>query len=314
MKQTLLKMLKPRNKVIILIDILAIPLTIYALKALSSTSPVSVIAYVFSAYALTVTVVNFRRLVHRTKELVTGDELALVRGIKSIMRKNQYTKRYLESTDFRAEVALYIGLAINMVFAGYKGIYGIITNSAWVFSIGVYYLFLAVIRFVMMLNVQRRNHSEHKGIDRKLHEYRTYRLSGCMVMVLNLAVMGMAIQMIWQNQANRYSRSAVIISATYTFYCFISSVANVVSFRRRNNAILTAAKDLNMIGAAVSMYSLQTSMLYAFSSGNDEHFRRMMNTVTGIAVSVIVLGIATVMIIFGTKQIRQLEQERNETK
>ena len=302
-------MIKPPNNLILLIDIVAAPLVIYVLTTQKTIIPLSIAVYVFSAYALTVTSINFKRLFSRAKELITGDELALVRVIKRSMRKYRYTRLYLESKDFRAEVALYIGLSVNLFFACYKGSTGAATRSPWLFSIGMYYFFLAVIRFIVMLNVRKRNHLESSYSDRKLHEYKIYRLCGALAMILNLAVGGMAVQMIWENKAVEYSQTAVIITAAYTFYCFISSVANVISFRKRDNAILEAAKNLNLIGAAVSMYSLQTSMIHVFGS-DDDHFHRMMNGITGGIVLVIVLGIASMMIIKGTKQINTLIAEK----
>ena len=304
LKMLLLKALKPSVRTIIIIDILAIPSVIISLTLLTPTDPRALAAYLFSAYSLTVTVINFKRIIKRIKQLVKGDELAVVRGIKSLMRKNKYTKRYLESKDFRAETALYIGLAITLLFALFKGVTGIINKSAWLFSFGVYYLFLGIIRFIIMLGVQKRNNSGLNYRERKLYEYNKYRLCGCLVMALNVAMSGMAIQMIWQNKANNYSQTAVIITAAYTFYCFISSIANVISFRRRDNAILSAAKDLNMIGAMMSMFSLQTSMLHVFGGSDKDSYRKIMNTVTGISVLTIVLGIATYMIIHGSIKLR----------
>ncbi|MBQ6675237.1 MAG: hypothetical protein IJM75_03825 [Ruminococcus sp.] len=308
-KEFLIRLLKPPVRAIILIDICAVPLTIIALTRFTPESPLSLIAYLLSSYALTVTIVNLKRTARRIRALITGDELAPVRGIKRLMRRHRYTRLYLESRDFRAETALYIWLAINLLFALFKGITGIVNSSAWLFSFGVYYLFLGVIRFVIMLGVQKRNRSKPLYNERKLYEYRVYRRCGCLVMILNIAMSGMAVQMIWQNKANEYSQAVVIGTAAYTFYCFISAIANVISFRRRDNAILSAAKDLNMIGAIMSMYSLQTSMLYAFGKSGEEGFRRIMNTATGIAVLTSALGIAALMIINGTKKIRHYAEK-----
>ena len=57
-----------------------------------------------------------------------------------------------------------------------------------------------------------------------------------------------------------------------------------------------AAKVLNFISATMSILGLQTAMIAQFS-GNDEHFRRVMNTVTGSAVYTIVIAIAVYMLI-----------------
>ena len=116
-------------------------------------------------------------------------------------------------------------------------------------------------------------------------------------------------QMIWKNEAVSYSKAAVIISAAYTFYCycFISGITNVIAFRKSDNAILLATKDLTMSGTVMSMFSLQNSMLHTFGGADDEKFRLIMNTVTGDSVLVIVLGIATFMIISGTKKLKRYE-------
>ena len=305
-KDKLNKLLRPSVRVVIITDIIAIPLTVFALKALAPANPVSLAAYILSSYALLITVINSGTVIKRIKTLITGDELAAVRRIKTFMRRYKYTKMYLESREFRAEVGLYMSLAINMLYAVFKGVTGAIYRSPWLWSMGIYYLFLGGIRFFLMHGVRKKPDTESSR-ELKLHEYKTYRLCGCMMMILNIAVGGMAIQMIWQNKANEYSRVTVIISAAYTFYCFILSVYNVVTFRK-SSAILSAAKDLALTGAVMSMYSLQTSMLHTFSSGNDEHFRRIMNSVTGGFVIAIVLGIATYMIINGTNKIRLFDK------
>ncbi|WP_028506162.1 hypothetical protein [Ruminococcus sp. FC2018] len=49
------------------------------------------------------------------------------------MRKNKYTRRYLESKDFHAEASLYTGFAINLFFACSKG-----ATGAAVASVGAY--------------------------------------------------------------------------------------------------------------------------------------------------------------------------------
>lgn len=297
------KILYPPLKLIAAVDIVSFPLVIIALKYLSSENPVSLTAYLLSSYALTVTVINFKTLKKRIKELATGDELALVRNIKKTMRRYKYTRRYLESREFRAEVGLYAGLLVNMFYAVFKGVTGAIYSSPWLWSMGIYYFFLGGIRFFLMRGVRKVNNMTEAEV--KLHQYRTYRLCGCLMMILDLAVSGMAIQMIWQNKANEYSKSAVIISAAFTFYCFILSIYNVVKFHRSSNAILTAAKDLALTGALMSMFSLQTAMLHTFSTPAEQRFQKIMNSVTGGAVIAAVIAIATIMIINGTNKIKK---------
>ena len=67
-----------------------------------------------------------------------------------------------------------------------------------------------------------------------------------------------------------------------------------------------AAKVLNFISAMMSILGLQTAMIAQFS-GDTEHFRRMMNTITGSTVYAIVIAIAVYMLIHSKKPRKQVE-------
>ena len=305
MKKLLNALFKPPVRVIVITDVIAIPVTIAALAFLSPMNPISLFAYLLSTYALIISVIVFKRVIRRIRELITGDQVRMIVKFRKLMHKNKLTALYLDSKNFRAEVSLYCGLAFNLLFATFKVTSGIHDGSAWLISIGFYYFAFAAARFMLTQNY-RRQKSDDKNSG-KLYEYRTYRRCGIMMMFLNLTIGGMSVQMIWKNEVVSYSKAAVIISAAYTFYCFISGITNVITFRKSDNAILLATKDLTMSGAVMSMFSLQNSMLHTFGGADDNKFRLIMNTVTGGSVLVIVLGIATFMIISGTKKLKKYE-------
>ena len=305
MKNLFNTLFKPPVRVIVITDVIAIPVTIVALAFLSPMNPISLFAYLLSTYALIISVIVFKRVIRRIRELITGDQVRMIVKFRKLMHKNKLTALYLDSKDFRAEVSLYCGLAFNLLFATFKVTSGIHDGSAWLISIGFYYFAFAAARF-MLTQDYRRQKSDDKNSG-KLYEYRTYRRCGIMMMFLNLTIGGMSVQMIWKNEVVSYSKTAVIISAAYTFYCFISGITNVIAFRKSDNAILLATKDLTMSGAVMSMFSLQNSMLHTFGGADDNKFNLIMNTVTGGSVLVIVLGIASFMIISGTKKLKKYE-------
>lgn len=119
-----------------------------------------------------------------------------------------------------------------------------------------------------------------------------------------------AVQMIWQNRSYEYKGYIIYISALYAFYCLINAVVNVVKFSKRNNAILSAAKILALAGALMSMFALQTAMFSAFGGG--EELQRLMNTITGGAVCLIVMGMAVFMIVRANIYLKKLENEKSE--
>ena len=68
-------------------------------------------------------------------------------------------------------------------------------------------------------------------------------------------------------------------------------------------------KDMSFVGAAMSMFSLQTSMLASFSGGNERYFRRLMNSLMGGAVTITVLVISLFMIWRGTRELKKTYQD-----
>lgn len=293
-KKFLKKILFPPVWIIVLCSVIGFPAVIISLKFLSETSPISYISYILSAYALTVLCANFSRAKKRCKELIHGDEVKIIVSFRRFMRRYKYTSMYLDDIEFRARVSLYSGLAVNMFYAVFKCATGVIFRSAWLWAIGIYYVMLSAIRFTLLRNVRITDKKEHSA-ERKIHEYKSARLCGIMMLVLSTAMGGMTFQMIWQNRSYEYKGYIIYISALYAFYSFITAVVNVVKFSKINNAILSAAKILALAGALMSMFALQTAMFSAFGGGKE--LQRLMNTITGTAVCVLTIGMAVFIII-----------------
>lgn len=304
-KDMIFKMLFPPVWIIALSSLIGFPLVIFSLKFLSSTNPISYLSYVLSAYALTVLCTNFPKAKRRCKELIHGDEIKAIVSFRRLMNRYKYTSMYLNDKEFRAKISLFTGLGINCFYALFKCGTGIMFHSAWLWAIGIYYVMLSAIRFMLLRNVRITDKKEHT-LDRKIHEYRSARLCGIMMLALNMAMSGMIVQMIWQNRGYEYKGYVIYISAMYAFYCFINAVVNVVKFARINNAILSSAKILSLAGALMSMFALQTAMFSAF--GGEEKFQRLMNTITGGAVCLIVMGLAVFMIVRSNRNLKSLER------
>lgn len=304
-KEILLKILFPPVWVIVLSSLTGFPAVIISLTFLSKKNPISYISYVLSAYALTVLCANFPKAKRRCKELIHGDEVKIIVAFRSFMNSYKYTSLYLNNREFRAKISLYTGLAINLFYAVFKCSTGVIFRSAWLWAIGIYYVILSAIRFTLLKNVRLTDKKEH-SVKRKIHEYRSSRTCGIMMFALNIAMTGMTVQMIWKNRGYEYKGYIIYISALYAFYSLISAVVNVVKSAKTTNPIFSSAKIISLAGALMSMFALQTAMFSAFGGGIE--YQRMMNTITGTAVSIIVLGMAVFLIIWSNKKLKSLER------
>lgn len=305
-KDIMFQILFPHAWIIVLSSLIGFPAVIISLALLSKTNPICYVSYVLSAYALTVLCANFSRVKRRCKELVHGDEVRVIVFFRRFMNRYKYTSMYLNDREFRARISLYSGLAVNMFYAVFKCATGAIFRSAWLWAIGIYYVMLSAIRFTLLRNVRITDKKEHT-LKRKMHEYKSARLCGIMMLALNVAMTGMTVQMIWRNRGYEYKGYMIYISAMYAFYCFINAAVNVVKFAKINNPILSSAKILSLAGALMSMFALQTAMFSAFDTSGAE-YQRLMNTITGGVVCTLVLCMAVFMIVWSNKNMKSLER------
>ena len=117
---------------------------------------------------------------------------------------------------------------------------------------------------------------------------------------------GMIVLMVRTNSGFSYPGYIIYLSALYTFYTMVTSIQNLVKFRKLGSPILSAAKVLNFIAAMMSILGLQTAMISRFSE-NGESYRKMMNAITGGFVYGIVILIAVIMLLCSRKTRKKVE-------
>lgn len=136
------------------------------------------LSYISSAYALIVTITGFpylKALVKKTKQrVINSTPMKWFRG-------TSFGERYFGDIRFRTEISLYVSLFINFLYIAIKLFSGIYYRSVWFISLAVYYILLAVMRFILL----------HKGKRSAVFNMETalkrYRLCGIMLLVMNLA-------------------------------------------------------------------------------------------------------------------------------
>ncbi len=207
--------------------------------------------------------------------------------------------KYMTDIGYKVRVSLYISLGINVAYAGFKLVSGIIYGAFWFDAFAVYYLLLTVIRF-LLLRYMRKPHNRRDLIT----EFRRYRLCGILMLILNIALTGVVTHMMIQNAAYAYHEIVIIIMATYSFYAVTVSVIDLVRYRKHERPIVSAAKSIRFTAALVSLLSMEASMLAKYS--NDEAFRRLVISLTGVGVCLFVMAMSVYMIVRANRVIRKL--------
>lgn len=282
------RLLFPHTFIVFLLFNVSVISLIYIFAKQLEESLLAILFYVFATYTLVVVCARIPKL---------------VKNAKAGVYKNRYARKYLTDKDLRMRISMYRGLLINFVFATFKIILGFVYNSSWLFAMAGYNVILSIMRFVVIFR------SQAKGLDEKEMHHRgleSYHVCGWLMVVLNIAVSVIMFMVIVQKQKIEYHMIVTIGLAAFTFYCFTMAVINMIKYRERKNPVYAAVKRIDMVKAIVSVFTMQVAMLTSFNGQGAEMDNGLMNTMTGIAVTVAINTIAAFMIYGVRKDFREL--------
>lgn len=290
-KKLFFKILFPPVWLIVVLVLAAVVGLFYAFGLGHSQEVSAYVAYVVSAYALTV---------------VCARASALIRFFRNFKRDNKYISRYLSDPHLRVKLSLYGSVGMNTLYGVMQLGSGLYYRSAWFYTLAGYYALLAVMRYFLL----KETLHEAPGTN-KFFELLHYRLCGVLLLLMNVFLGAMVSYIVWQNRGYHYHEIYTIALAAYTFWSMAVAVKNVIKHRRYDSLVMSAAKALSLCSALVSMLTLETAMLSAFGGDNGPEFRQLMTALTGACVCVLVLAMAICMILRSTKQINQIKKGEN---
>ena len=105
---------------------------------------------------------------------------------------------------------------------------------------------------------------------------------------MNIALVVIVTLIVIQNKTFNHNEITAITLATYTFTKLVFAIINLYKSKKLNLPIIKALRNISLADAAVSMFSLQRSMLTSFE-GMEIADIRLFNALTGTAVCIIVL-------------------------
>ena len=299
------KILFPKTWIVAILFNISVILLIYSLAVDGASPFIQYPSYLLSAYTLAIVGVRIP---------------AIVKRVKAWLYANPYTLRLIQDKPFRILVGLFMGLGINVCFGLFKVVLGVVYDSKWFVAIGGYYMLLSVIR-VLLLRGRKRSLKQETPEQRRLYQLKVYRACGVLMVGLNLAMTGLVFQMIWWGQSFSYPGFVIYASAAYAFYAMGMAIKNLVKYWKVENPIFSAAKRLSFATAMVSILALQTAMISQFGVDSGVMFEKIMNTLTGSVVCVIILFMACSMVINANDEMikvkskavpEEVQQEDNE--
>ena len=281
-----LKLLYPHIAVIICLLPISVACLVLSLIYLDSTSPIAIIAYLLSFYELLVICFRMPKIIN---------------FFKKFKNQNKYMQKWFSDVHLRMNVSLYGSLIWNVAFAVFQLVLGIYHNSLWFYSMFAYYVMLGVMRFFLFKHTRKYKANEQAEI-----EVKKYIASGWLLLFMNLALAVIVFFIVYWNRTFNHHMITTIAMAAYTFFTFTFAIINFVKFRKYKSPVYMAAKTITLIAGAVSMLTLETTMLTTFGANESPLFNQLMLSFTGLAVIGLAITVAIIMIVKGNKSLKNL--------
>lgn len=199
--------------------------------------------------------------------------------------------RLKEDKRYRIVSFAICGFAVNLLHALYNGALSVISHSIWFLSLFAYYTILSSMRFGVIMQACRNISTENF----------ITRFCGIMLIEMSFVLSGVLYLSVTNNVAVKHQEIIMITIAAYTFYKVVLAIVNTVKIRKENSLLLSTIRNIGCADAAVSILSLQRSMLVSFGEmGRDRIY--MMNALTGAGVFIVIIALGISMIVKSSKR------------
>ena len=283
-------LLFPHIAIMIILVPISIVLLVASMIFIGTESAIAYISYVLSAYTLTVWCVKIPYL---------------IKFFKAFKDENKYARKWQDDARLRVNVSLYGSFFWNIAYALFQLWLGFYHHTFWFYSLGAYYICLAVMRFFLA-----RHTTRYAPGERMRDELVRYRACGWVFLLMNLALALIVFFMVYWNRSFEHHMITAIALAAYTFTSFAMATVNVVKYRKYNSPIFSASKAISFAAACVSMLTLASTMLTTFGDGTmGITEQKIMLGSIGFSVSAVVVAMAIAMIMQGTKKMKKIKSE-----
>ena len=226
--------------------------------------------------------------------------------IKEFLYKYKYVEKYLTDDIFQTQTMLLASLAMNIAAATFKFVMGVWFGSKWLVTVSIYFLTLSAMR-LLLLNRERKSKKLETPEHKRLYDLKGYRACGYMVLFMNMIVGRMIVQMLVDNEGYDYPGLMLYLIGLFAIANFANATYNVKKYWHIYNPMISAAKRLSFSTALVLLYTLQTSALARFGN-NHEQLRRLLNSISGAVVELVLFTMAILMIVRSNQEMHKLKE------
>ncbi len=280
--------------------LIALPSFIFVIVTLTVPGFAPVVTYIsygLSAWALTLSVTYTVRIIRKTG----GNWRRL--PVVVWFYKTSFGERFLSDRFFRAEIGLYSGFVLSLIYVVIKLVSGFVYGSFWFVALASYYLLLALLHMILMRHL-RGDVTEGATV----RTYGRARICGILMLALTPILATIVFFMVRFGRGYEYPGFLIYVMAMYAFYEVITATIGVVRAHKYNSPVFSADRVVTLAAAMVTMLSLESAMLTQFGSTEDAWMQGILISVTGAVICMLSAAMAIWLIVSATIQIKQIKR------
>ena len=280
----------PIGLMVILVSVSTVALTLVFIKGMEKSIP-AYIVYVLAFYTLSVVCVFCVSVLPKQYGI-----------IRQKIYNSPLGNRFMTDRVFRINISLSASFVISMLYVGINLWLWHMLKSYWFMVLAVYYVIMAVMRFLLVRYVRIQKIGTNI-----LSEWKRSRICAYILLLINLSLSGAVLMILYQSKGYDYPGVLIYVMALYTFYSTIHAILNIVKYRKLGSPIMSTAKIVSLCGALVAMLNLETAMFARFGADMSMENQRIFIILTGAGVSIAVVTLSVILIVNANNEIRRIK-------
>lgn len=166
--------------------------------------------------------------------------------------------------QFKTLATSTLSVLFSLGFTIFNVVLGIVYRSVWNFSISVYYVFLAIVRGIVVHSQRKvsaadnqKNQEQYKKIYFKTH---------ILMIIMDMCLIAPIAYMVIGERSYEYGLIPAIAMAAYTTYRVIRGIINLVKSQKQENILIKELWTVDLQDSLVAVLTLQNALIIANGS------------------------------------------------
>lgn len=225
---------------------------------------------------------------------------------QKISSKNKFANKLFNDLYYRTMFFSSLAMIITFCFVVYNAFAGIYYSSVWNGSISVYYIFLLDIRLMTLLSEFKIHKVQPDEFQKQNQRAKVFRAEGFLLICLDIVLIAPVTLLVLSRRQIILPMWVAIANAAYTFYKVIGCIISFIKTRNSEILSVKGLKNLNLTDAAISLLSLENTMILTFSTGEDKDMFTFV-IISGLVVVLLGMLLAILTLAQGVKKVRDLK-------